>query len=158
MSKTKLLLILVICAMLLWTTGCSNDSGTTGPQTMPVELIVSVQDAFHGVRGGTVQVLNLRSGDVSPNLSAVTDTAGFAVFHSNINVLVPNHTYKFTVNAGVLIQAFPNQDTILIPNAPNTPSGYDLEAGTIYMKPPDTSKARRTPGTPPGAMPSGRPG
>lgn len=136
----------------LWLTaaGCSNDSGTTGPQTMPVELSVRVVEAFHGVRGGTVQVLNLRSGDVSPNLSAVTDTSGLAVFHSNINVLIPNHTYKFTVIAGVLIQSFPQQDTIRIPSAPNTASGYEL-ATTVYMMLPDSSRAERVPVKPRGA-------
>ncbi len=123
----KRLVLCAAAALALNVSGCSNDSGTTGPETMPVELSVRAMDAFHGVRGGTVQVRNL---------SAVTDTGGLAVFHTDINTLLPNHTYRITVIAGSLVQAFPEADTVRIPSAPNQPWGYLLET-TVYMKPPE---------------------
>jgi len=107
--------------------GCSNDTGTSGPETMPVELSVRVLSAFHGVAGATVLIANLR---------AVTqDTTGLVIFHSDINTLLPNHTYRITVVGTGLIQAFPDADTVRIPSAPNMPSGYDLE-NNVYMKAP----------------------
>ena len=107
--------------------GCSNDSGTSGPQTMAVELSVKVYSGFHGVAGATVLIANLR---------AVTqDTMGLVIFHSDINTLVPNHTYRITVAGTGLIQAFPEADTVRIPSAPNMPWGYDLETN-VYMKVP----------------------
>jgi hypothetical protein len=98
--------------------GCSNDSATTGPQVMPVKLNVRVSALFHPPVGATVQV---------QNLSASTDTSGLAVFHSDINTLIPNHTYKISVIANGLVQAFPDADTIRIPSSPNEPSGYFLQ-------------------------------
>jgi hypothetical protein len=92
---------------------------------MAVELSVWVYEPFHAIRGATVQV---------QNQNAVTDTAGLAVFHTDINTLVPNHTYKIKVIAATFIQAFPEADTIRIPSTPNEPSGFIL-GKTVQMKP-----------------------
>jgi hypothetical protein len=120
--------------MLLWTAGCSNDSGTSGPQTIAVELNATAQGAFHGVPGATVMVFNQRAGDPPPNLTAVTDTGGVAHFATNINVLLPNHVYKLTVlEHGGWVQAYPNEDTLAIPSTPNFPNGYVLDY-TVQMK------------------------
>jgi hypothetical protein len=104
--------------------GCSNQSDTTGPQAMPVELSVWVQEPFHGVSGATVMVANMR---------AVTDTSGLAVFQTDINVLLPNHTYSITVTAPGFTQAFPEADTVRIPSSPNQPNRYELVT-TVQMK------------------------
>ena len=117
---------LLLGAALILLVECSNDSGTSGPETLPVELDVRAQAGFCSVSGATVQV---------QNLSAVTDTYGLAVFHSDINILVPNHTYKITVIAGGLVQTFPDADTIRVPSSPKEPSGYVLFA-TVHMMPP----------------------
>jgi len=114
--------------------GCSNDSGTSGPQTLIVQLNVRAQGAFHGVPGATVMVFNQRAGDPPPNLTAVTDTGGVAHFATNINVLLPNHVYKLTVlDHGGWVQAYPNEDTLAIPSTPNFPNGYVLDY-TVQMK------------------------
>jgi hypothetical protein len=96
---------------------------------MVVDLSVRVLNAFHGVAGATVLIANLR---------AVTqDTTGLVKFHSDINTLLPNHTYRITVVGTGLIQAFPEADTVRIPSTPNMPWGYDLETN-VFMKPPET--------------------
>ena len=124
----------VVATLALGCSGCSNDSGTTGPQTMSVELDVTAQGMFHGVPGATILVFNQRSGDPPPNLTAVTDTGGVAHFATNINVLLPNHVYKLTVlEHGGWVQAYPNEDTLVIPPQPNIPNGYLLEQ-TVQMK------------------------
>ena len=105
--------------------GCSNDSGTSGPQVMPVELDVRVMQPLHAIQGATVFV---------SNLTAVTNSEGLATFHTDINTLIPNQTYTITVAASGFIKAFPEPDTIRIPSSPNEPSGYVLEA-TVQMKP-----------------------
>jgi hypothetical protein len=123
----KLLVLCAATALALKISGCSNDSVTSGPQTMAVELSVKVYSGFHGLAGATVLIANLR---------AVTqDTMGLVIFHSDINTLLPNHTYRITVVGTGLIQAFPEADTVRIPSAPNMPSGYDLET-SVYMKVP----------------------
>ena len=105
--------------------GCSNDSGTSGPQVMPVELDVRVYQPLHPIQGATVQI---------NNLNAVSDTAGLAVFHTDINTLMPNHTYKIMVVAALFVQVSPEGDTIRIPSSPNEPSGYFLQT-VVQMKP-----------------------
>ncbi len=112
-------------AVLVLGAGCSNDSGTSGPEAMAVELSVRAMEPFHGVSGATVLVENLKG---------ITNSEGLAVFHTDINVLAPNHSYRIIVNAGNLIQAFPESDTVIVPSAPNMPSGYILEK-TVQMKP-----------------------
>lgn len=92
---------------------------------MAVDLSVRVYEPLHAIHGATVQV---------QNLNAVTDNAGLAVFHTDINTLVPNHTYKSTVIAATFIQVSPEGDTIRIPSSPNEPSGYVLQT-TVFMKP-----------------------
>jgi hypothetical protein len=109
----------------LWLAGCSNQSDPTGPQAMPVELSVYVVEPLHPVNGATVIVANMKM---------ITDTSGFAIFQTDINVLLPNHTYQIYANRGNLIQAFPEADTVIVPSAPNTPTGYFLEK-TVQMKP-----------------------
>lgn len=124
----------VAVTLALSAAGCSNDSGTSGPETLPVELNVTAQGMFHGVPGATVLVFNQRPGDPPPNLTAVTDTGGVAHFATNINVLLPNHVYKLTVlEHGGWVQAYPNEDTLVIPSQPNIPNGYLLEQ-TVQMK------------------------
>lgn len=103
--------------------GCSNDSGTSGPQVMPVELDVRVMQPLHAIQGATVYV---------SNLTAVTNSEGLATFHTDINTLFPNQTYAITVAANGFIKAFPEPDTIRIPSSPNEPSGYVLET-TVQM-------------------------
>jgi hypothetical protein len=120
-----LAVLTVISALAFGCIGCSNDSGTTGPQTMPVKLDVRVYQPLHPVIGAMVLVANL---------NAVTDTSGLAVFHTDINTLVPNHTYKITAIAATFVQAFPEADTIRIPSSPNEPSGYFLYT-TVQMMP-----------------------
>jgi hypothetical protein len=129
------LAVLAVSAILaLNLAGCSNDSGTSGPQTLTVQLNVRAQGAFHGVPGATVLVFNQRAGDPPPNLTAVTDTGGVAHFATNINVLLPNHVYKLTVlEHGGWVQAYPNEDTLAIPSTPNFPNGYVLDY-TVQMK------------------------
>ncbi len=117
---------LLLGAALILLVECSNDSGTSGPETLPVELSVRVQCGIQGVSGAIVQV---------QNLSAVTDNSGLAMFHSDINIFVPNHTYKITVIAGGLVQAFPDADTIRVPSSPTDPSGYFLDT-RVHMMPP----------------------
>lgn len=112
-------------ALVLVAGGCSNDSGTTGPQTMPVELNVRVYQPLHPISGATVQ---------TANMNAVTDTSGLAVFHTDINTLIPNHTYKITVVAALFVQVSPDADTVIVPSAPNLPNGYQLNK-TVQMKP-----------------------
>ena len=131
----RTLAVLTIAATLaLSCSGCSNDSGTSGPQTLTVQLNVRAQGAFHGVPGATILVFNQRAGDPPPNLTAVTDTGGVAHFATNIDVLLPNHVYKFTVlDHGGWVQAFINEDTLAIPSTPNFPSGYVLDY-TVQMK------------------------
>jgi hypothetical protein len=92
---------------------------------MAVELSVRVLEPLHAIRGATVQV---------QNQNAVTDTAGLAVFHTDINSLVPNHTYTIKVIAATFIQVSPEGDTIRIPSSPNEPSGYVLQT-TVFMRP-----------------------
>lgn len=92
---------------------------------MPVELDVRVYQPLHPVIGAMCLVVNL---------NAVTDTSGLAVFHTDINTLVPNHTYKIKVIAAIFDQVSPEADTIRIPSSPNEPSGYFL-AITVQMKP-----------------------
>jgi hypothetical protein len=116
---------LFLGAALILGGGCSNDSGTSGPQVMAVELSVRVLEPLHAIRGATVQV---------QNQNAVTDTAGLAVFHTDINSLVPNHTYSIKVIAATFIQVSPEGDTIRIPSSPNEPSGYVLQT-TVFMRP-----------------------
>jgi hypothetical protein len=116
---------LLIGAALTLGGGCSNDSGTSGPQVMAVELSVRVLEPLHAIRGATVQV---------QNQNAVTDTSGLAVFHTDINSLVPNHTYTIQVIAATFIQVSPEGDTIRIPSSPNEPSGYVLQT-TVFMRP-----------------------
>ena len=94
---------------------------------MPVELSVRVISGFHGIVGATVLIANLRE--------TTQDTTGLVIFHSDINTLLPNHTYRITVAGTGLIQAFPDGDTMRIPSVPNMPSGYDLETN-VYMKAP----------------------
>jgi len=106
--------------------GCSNDSGTSGPQVMAVELDVRVSGIGNPVKNATVQV---------QNMNANTDNEGLAVLHSDINTMIPNHTYGITVFAAGLVQASPEADTIRIPSTPNQPSGYVLET-TVQMKTP----------------------
>jgi hypothetical protein len=120
------------CAFLLLGTalalggGCSNDSGTSGPQVMTVELDVTVyQPGPHPVIGATVQV---------QNMTAVTDTLGLAIIKSDINTLVPNNTYTITVIAAIFKQTSPLGDTIRIQSSPNEPSGY-LYPITVSMEP-----------------------
>jgi hypothetical protein len=128
----KLIFCSIVVAGLF--SGCSNDSGTSGPQTIAVELNVTAQGIFHGVPGATVLVFNQRAGDPPPNLTAVTDTGGVAHFATNINVLLPNHVYKLTVlEHGGWVQAYPNEDTLAIPSTPNFPNGYVLDY-TVQMK------------------------
>jgi len=91
---------------------------------MPVELSVRAEAPFHGVRDGTVLVANMR---------AVTDTSGLAVFQTDINVLMPNHTYRIIVDAPLFVQITPEADTIRIPSSPNQPTGYVLDT-VIFMK------------------------
>jgi len=123
--KRGLILLLGIPALVLL--GCSNESGTSGPETMPVNLSVRVINALHGMAGATVIVANL---------SATTpDTSGLVTFHSDINTLIPNHTYKITVVGTGLIQAFPDADTVRIPSAPNRSWGYDLETDVLMKAP-----------------------
>jgi hypothetical protein len=131
----RLVAVLTFITMLaLSYSGCSNDSGTSGPETLPVELNVTAQGMFNGVPGASVLVFNQRPGDPPPNLTAVTDTGGVAHFATNINVLLPNHVYKITVlEHGGWIQAYPNEDTLAIPSTPNFPSGYVLDY-TVQMK------------------------
>ena len=105
--------------------GCSNDSGTSGPQVFPVELTVSVQEGIHKVQGATVQVLNM---------STVTNNEGVADFHTDINTLIPTYTYQITVISSLLIQATPERDTVIVPRELNTPTGYVL-GKTVQMKP-----------------------
>lgn len=115
----------ILLGCLLLSSGCSNDSGTSGPETMSVELSVWVQEPFHGARNTTVQVAGM---------SAVTDTSGLAVFRSDINILVPNHTYQIVVVSPVFMQSTPEADTIKIPSSPNRPNGYVLET-YVFVKP-----------------------
>ena len=131
----RLVAVLTFVTMLaLSIAGCSNDSGTSGPQTLTVQLNVRAQGAFHGVPGATVLVFNQRAGDPPPNLTAVTDTGGVAHFATNIDVLLPNHVYKLTVlDHGGWVQAFPKEDTLAIPSTPNFPGGYILDY-TVQMK------------------------
>src|SRR5512137_1653058 len=106
--------------------GCSNDSGTSGPQVMPVELDVTVyQPGPHPVVGATVLV---------QNMTAVTDHSGLAIIKSDINTLVPTKTYTITVIAALFVQVSPKGDTIRIENSPNEPSGY-LYPITVSMVP-----------------------
>ncbi len=105
--------------------GCSNDSGTSGPQVMAVELDVRIYQPLHPIQGAIVQI---------NNLNAVSDTAGLAVVQTDINTLMPNHTYKIAVIAALFDQVSPEGDTIRIPSSPNEPSGYSLET-VVQMKP-----------------------
>lgn len=126
--------LVVSATLALNLAGCSNDSGTSGPQTLTVQLNVRAQGAFHGVPGATVLVFNQRPGDPPPNLTAVTDTGGVAHLATNIDVLLPNHVYKLTVlDHGGWVQAFPNEDTLVIPSTPNFPGGYIMDY-TVQMK------------------------
>jgi hypothetical protein len=90
-------------------------AGTTGPQTMPVEL-------------------NARVSAIGHHMNAVTDTENLAVFHTDINTLMPNHFYQISVIAAGLVQAVPEEDTVIIPSSSNEPSGYVL-AITVQMIP-----------------------
>lgn len=120
-----ILLLLGFAALLL--TGCSNQSGTAGPETIPVELSVWVLQPLRGIAGATVFFANMKA--VTP------DTTGLVVFHTDINVLVPNHTYQIVVSAPGFVQAFPGADTVRIPSVPDDPyTGYHLVA-RVQMKP-----------------------
>lgn len=114
-----------IMALALVLTGCSNDSGTTGPQVMPVDLTVTVGYIFHGVPNATVLVVNLKE--------VTKDTTGVVTFHTDINTLLPNHKYPISVIAPGLVQDTTEDDTVRVPNAPNTANGYDLQY-FIHMK------------------------
>jgi hypothetical protein len=123
--RRGLILLLGIPALVLL--GCSNESGTSGPETMPVNLSVRVINALHGMAGATVIVANLQA--------TTQDTSGLVTFHSDINTLIPNHTYKITVVGTGLIQASPDADTVRIPSAPNRSWGYDLETYVLMKAP-----------------------
>lgn len=104
--------------------GCSNDSGTSGPQVMPVELDVRVIVPPHPVPYAVVRVLNM---------NAITNSDGLATFHTDINTLMPNNTYPIMVAANGLVQVSPEGDTIRVPSSPNETSGYLLQA-MVQMK------------------------
>jgi len=122
MSRSFIWLLGIPALVLL---GCSNESGTSGPETMTVELDVRVQAGLQSVSGATVMV---------QNLSAVTDNSGLAVIHTDINTLHPTQTYPITVTHPSFVQISPDQDTVIIPNSPNKSSGYVLDK-TVQMKP-----------------------
>jgi len=121
--RRSLILLLGIPALVLL--GCSN-SGTSGPETMTVELDVLAVEPFHNVSGAKVIVLNL---------TAVTDTSGSAVIKTDINTLHPTQTYQIYVTHPNFTQAFPDQDTVIVPSAPNNPSGTGyILSKTVQMK------------------------
>lgn len=132
-SKASILFLMAVTLTLL-PNGCSNESTTSGPVTIPVKLAVSVS-FMNPTSGATVNVLNYFPNDPGVHLQSVTDKNGYATFETDFNVLLPNHLYRIQVpDIDGLTQAFPDQDTLRIPSAPNHGNSYDLFT-TVSMKP-----------------------
>jgi hypothetical protein len=125
-ARKASILLLMAATLALFPEGCSNESTTSGPVTIPVKLSVSVS-FINPTPGATVNVLNYSPNDPGVNLQAKTDNSGYAEFNTDFNVLLPNHIYKVKVqDIDGLKQANPDQDTVWVPSSPNYPDHYEL--------------------------------
>jgi len=121
------LLMIVLVFLVLSPLGCSNESTTSGPVTIPVKLTVSVSSPMCPTSGAMVNVLNYSPTDPAVYLQAKTDNSGYAEFNTDFDVVLPNHIYKFKVqDIYGLKQATPDQDTVWVPSSPNYPDHYEF--------------------------------
>jgi len=118
------ILLLMAATLALLPDGCSNESTTSGPVTLPVKLTVNLI-YLRPLTGATVFVSNLET---------KTDNEGTAVFNTTIDVLFPNCSYAIRVpDFQDATQAYPETDSVKIPSEPTTAYGWDLNTWVLMQ-------------------------